>query len=82
MILPDVNVLVYAFREGSQHHQQYVDWLTDLVSGADELALSDLVVSGFVRIVTKPADLPTARADHPRARLRRRPHAAHGASPG
>ncbi|HEY5858421.1 MAG TPA: TA system VapC family ribonuclease toxin [Aldersonia sp.] len=66
MILLDVNVLVHAFREGSQHHQQYVDWLTDLVSGTDELALSDLVVSGFVRIVTHPRicrpPAPTDRA--------------------
>lgn len=54
MILPDVNVLVSAFREGAEHHREYADWLADLVSGADELALVDSVVSGFVRIVTNP----------------------------
>lgn len=54
MILPDVSVLVYAFREGSDRHREYADWLGDLVSGADELALSDLTVGGFVRIVTHP----------------------------
>ncbi|MCX5042174.1 PIN domain-containing protein [Aldersonia sp. NBC_00410] len=54
MILPDVNVLVYAFREGAENHREYTDWLTDLLSGADELALVDAVLAGFVRIVTHP----------------------------
>jgi len=54
VILPDVNVLVYAFREGAENHREYADWLTDLLSGADELALVDTVLAGFVRIVTHP----------------------------
>lgn len=66
MILPDVNVLVYAFREGAQDHRHYADWLAGIVAGADELALVDTVLLGFVRVVTNPriADPPaeTARA--------------------
>lgn len=54
MILPDINVLVYAFREGEQHSARYKEWLVDLVSGADELALLDSVLAGFVRVVTNP----------------------------
>lgn len=54
MILPDVNVLVHAFREGAENHREYADWLTDLLSGADELALVDSVIAGFVRVVTNP----------------------------
>jgi toxin-antitoxin system PIN domain toxin len=66
MILPDINVLVYAFREGERNSAKYREWLTDLISGSDELALLDTVLAGFVRVVTNPkiADppAPTARA--------------------
>ncbi len=53
MIVPDVNVLVYAFHADSPHHADYADWLNRTV--ADEaIGLSDVVLSGFVRIVTHP----------------------------
>lgn len=54
MILPDVNVLVYAFRREAQDHDRYAAWLSQVVSGSDELGLHDLPLSGFVRIVTNP----------------------------
>ncbi|WP_437584302.1 TA system VapC family ribonuclease toxin [Paramicrobacterium sp. CJ85] len=54
MILPDVNVLVYAFDEASPHHEEYSRWLTSTLSGREELALFDPVLAGFVRIVTHP----------------------------
>ena len=54
MILPDVNVLVYAFRAEARQHEAYAGWLTGLINGADEFALHDPVLSGFVRVVTHP----------------------------
>lgn len=54
MILTDVNVLVSAFRREAEQHEVYATWLTRVVDGADELALHDPVLSGFVRIVTNP----------------------------
>lgn len=54
MILPDVDVLVYAFRREAEQHEVYARWLSRLVDGADELALHDPVLAGFVRIVTNP----------------------------
>lgn len=54
MILPDVNVLVYAFRREAPEHPRYAAWLTAVVGGTDELALNDLVLAGFTRIVTNP----------------------------
>ena len=54
MILTDVNVLVYAFRVEAEQHQVYADWLTGLINGADEFALHDPVLSGFLRVVTNP----------------------------
>ena len=33
MILPDVNVLVYAFRKDAQDHRRYREWLQGVVNG-------------------------------------------------
>lgn len=52
MILPDVNVLVYAYRPDAQHHDQARRWLNAVVEGDATFALSKLVLSAFVRIVT------------------------------
>ncbi|MDN5748857.1 MAG: PIN domain-containing protein [Pseudonocardia sp.] len=54
MILPDVNVLVYAHRQDSVHHERYGSWLAEVVAGRDELALVEATLTGFVRIVTHP----------------------------
>lgn len=54
MILPDVNVLVYAHREDAPDHARYRDWLEGVVNGPEAFGLSDLVLSGFVRVVTHP----------------------------
>lgn len=53
MLLPDVNVLLYAHRKDSiGNHAQYAAWLTKLAEGPEPFALSVLVLSGFVRIAT------------------------------
>ncbi|MEE8602964.1 TA system VapC family ribonuclease toxin [Euzebya tangerina] len=52
MILPDVNVLVYAFKAESPNHEQYADWLNAVVLGSEQLALVDTVLAGLVRVVT------------------------------
>jgi toxin-antitoxin system PIN domain toxin len=52
VILTDVNVLVYAFRREAQRHEAYAEWLGAVVGGADELALHEVPLAGFVRIVT------------------------------
>ena len=81
MILPDVNVLAYAFRRESVDHDRYAGWLTELLAGTDDLGLAESALVGFVRIVTNSriyADpAPTAVAlefvralrDAPRARM-------------
>ena len=66
MILPDVNVLVYAHRRDAVEHAEYRAWLEDLVNGETVFGLSDLVLSGFLRVVTHPRvfvkPTPLARA--------------------
>lgn len=55
MLLPDVNVLIYAYVEDSTpEHAEYADWITRLATGPEPFALSVLVISGFIRIVTNP----------------------------
>ncbi len=54
MILPDVNVLVYAFRREAREYERYARWLAEVLAGSDELALHDVVLAGFARIVTNP----------------------------
>ena len=58
MILPDVNVLVYAFRREADGHERYAAWLAEVVAGTDELALHDHALLGMVRIVTNPRIVP------------------------
>ena len=54
MVLPDVNVLVYAHREDSSHHVACRDWLEELVNGDASYGLSELVLSSVMRVVTHP----------------------------
>ncbi len=78
MLLPDVNVLVYAHREDSPHHAACREWLEALINGQAAFGLSELVLSGFIRVVThpkvftKPSSL--AAALEFTEQLRSRPH--------
>jgi uncharacterized protein len=54
MMLLDVNVLVYAHREDAADHAAFRDWLTALVSSDEAYGVSELVLSGFLRVVTHP----------------------------
>ena len=55
MLLSDVYVLLYAHVEDSvPDHSEYATWITKLPTGPEPFALSVLVLSGFIRIVTIP----------------------------
>jgi uncharacterized protein len=54
VILPDVNVLVYAHREDAPRHEQCRRWLEGVLDGREAYGVSDLVLAGFVRVVTHP----------------------------
>lgn len=54
MLLIDVNVLVYAYREDSPSHIAVRSWLTDLLQSGKVFGIADLVLSGFLRITTHP----------------------------
>lgn len=54
MQLMDVNVLVYAHREDAHDHVLYRRWLEAVLDSDAAYGVSDLVLSGFIRIVTHP----------------------------
>jgi hypothetical protein len=54
MILTDVNVLVYAYRQDSPGHLAYRAWLESVIDSDQAYGLADVVLSGFLRVVTHP----------------------------
>ena len=52
MILPDVNVLIYAFRKDAAHHAVCRSWLDSVVLGDARFGLSPMTLSAVVRITT------------------------------
>jgi toxin-antitoxin system PIN domain toxin len=54
MMLPDVNVLIHAFRKDVPQHAFCNPWLTDVVAGDARFGLSPLALNAVVRITTNP----------------------------
>lgn len=54
MILCDVNVLVYAFREDAERHGEFRAWLDERVKSPEAFGVSDLVLGGVLRVLTHP----------------------------
>lgn len=54
MILPDVNVLVYAHRQDGPEYPRYREWLDEVTGSEEAFGLADIVLSGFLRVVTHP----------------------------
>jgi uncharacterized protein len=54
MILPDANLLLYAYDETSPFHPKAKAWLEDLLNGSEQVGLCPCVVFAFVRIGTNP----------------------------
>jgi len=50
----DVNILVYAHREDIEHHTQTLKWLELIINSNTDFGYSELVLSGFLRLVTHP----------------------------
>lgn len=54
MLLPDVNILVYAHRVDMEGHVACRDWLSGILESGEGITLPDLVAVGFLRIVSDP----------------------------
>jgi uncharacterized protein len=62
MILPDVNVLIYAFRKDVPQHAACRAWLVDLVTSHTRFGLSPLALAAVIRITTNPRAYRTPSA--------------------
>ena len=54
MVLPDINILVHAFRADAEEHDVCREWLLEQLNGPSDFALLRNVLSGFLRVVTHP----------------------------
>lgn len=65
MKLPDVNVLVSALRPDAPDHETCRTWLTTTANHPSPFALTSVVLSGAVRVLTHPRvfDPPSRTAD-------------------
>jgi uncharacterized protein len=54
LILPDVNVLVYAFRSDAAEHVRYRNWLEDVVNAQQAYGIAPQVLASVVRVTTHP----------------------------
>jgi hypothetical protein len=54
VLVPDVNILLYAFRADLPQHARYRDWLLRTLDGDQAVGLPGAVVAGFVRVATHP----------------------------
>lgn len=59
MIVPDINLLLYAYNRDALHHHKARTWWEELLNGPQPLAVPWVVVCGFVRLMTHPAVLVT-----------------------
>jgi toxin-antitoxin system PIN domain toxin len=65
LILPDVNVLIYAFRSDARNHAEYKTWLETVINGPAAYGIAPQVLGGVVRICTHPRIFarPSSRDD-------------------
>jgi len=50
----DVNILVYAHRPEAPRHEEYRAWIERARTDDEPFGLIDIVLSGFLRVVTNP----------------------------
>ena len=69
MIVPDVNLLIYAHNDGTPYHTAARRWWEGLVNGEERVGIPWVVSTGFVRLMTHPKVLvnpatPTQAVDY------------------
>lgn len=53
MIVPDLNLLIYAYNDGAQQHAPARRWWEELLNGTERVGIPWVVTTGFVRLVTQ-----------------------------
>jgi toxin-antitoxin system PIN domain toxin len=58
MILPDANLLLYAYNTDAKEHTRARRWLESVLSGTDLVGLCWQTITAFIRIGTNPRAFP------------------------
>jgi uncharacterized protein len=74
MIVPDINLLLYAYDSDSPFQKQSASWWGECLSGREPVGLAPVVIFGFLRIAThgrvfKNPLTPAEAAEHIRSWL-------------
>lgn len=54
MIIPDINLLLYAYDSASPFHKPAAPWWQECLGGPEPVGLPRVVIFGFVRVATNP----------------------------
>lgn len=54
MILPDINLLIYAHASDAPHHKPAKAWLESVMNGREPVGIAWAVACGFIRLMTDP----------------------------
>ena len=54
MIVPDINLLVYAYKDSAPEHERARRWWESLMNGREDVGVPWVVAIGFVRIMANP----------------------------
>lgn len=54
MIIPDANLLIYAYDEKSPHHQKANEWWLKVLSASKPVGIPWVVILAFTRLMTHP----------------------------
>lgn len=78
MIIPDVNLLLYAYDSGSPFHARASVWWEGCLSGSERIGLPHVVLFGFIRLGTharvfRDPMTPTEASGHVRSWIEQPP---------
>lgn len=54
MIVPDINLLIYAYNQADPYHEAARDWWEVCLNGTIPVGIPWIVIAGFIRIITHP----------------------------
>jgi uncharacterized protein len=55
VLIPDLNLLVYAFNSDASHHRPSAQWWEDSLNGDERIGVPWLVLMGFIRLLSGKA---------------------------
>ena len=58
MIIPDINILIYAVNKDSKYHSSAKKWFEKTLSEDEPVGLAWIVILGFLRIITSGKIMP------------------------